>query len=405
MNHDAFRELTPDVLRARGAARRGGLRHLEPARHRQDRVLALRRDARRSAHGVCRLDASSSPSIAKARRRARSIARAGRAARRRRTRSSSCTTRPTTRPCRWSRHCARAHPQIRAVHNQLGRGPALALRAGFAAARGEAVLVTMADASDDPNDIAPMLAKHRARGLRPGRRVALHARRPPARRPAAEGRSCRAPPGARCTGSPACRRATRPAPSSCTARRMLDRLEHRERRRASRSRSRSPSRRSSPAIGSPRSRRRGAIASRASRTSSCCAGCRTTCAGTGWRCARGCGVDGRGLYEHRFDPAERRAKARVWAVLCADFFQRYVRPSRRRARSRRRLLRVHQPHPLRARSTRSTQRRAGRSAGGAGRRRSTAGSRTSSTWLGRRQRRRRVRQQLLRAHARQGPCC
>lgn len=52
-----------------------------------------------------------------------------------------------------------AHPQIRAVHNQLGRGPALALRAGFAAARGEAVLVTMADASDDPDDCAPMLAR------------------------------------------------------------------------------------------------------------------------------------------------------------------------------------------------------------------------------------------------------
>lgn len=52
-----------------------------------------------------------------------------------------------------------AHPHIRAVHNQLGRGPALALRAGFAAARGEAVLVTMADASDDPDDLAPMLAR------------------------------------------------------------------------------------------------------------------------------------------------------------------------------------------------------------------------------------------------------
>ena len=51
------------------------------------------------------------------------------------------------------------HPQIRAVHNRLGRGPALALRAGFAAAQGEAVLVTMADASDDPDDFAPMLAK------------------------------------------------------------------------------------------------------------------------------------------------------------------------------------------------------------------------------------------------------
>jgi dolichol-phosphate mannosyltransferase len=51
------------------------------------------------------------------------------------------------------------HPQIRAVHNRLGRGPALALRAGFMAAEGDAVLVTMADASDDPDDFAPMLAR------------------------------------------------------------------------------------------------------------------------------------------------------------------------------------------------------------------------------------------------------
>lgn len=53
----------------------------------------------------------------------------------------------------------RAHPQIRAVHNTLGRGPALAIRAGFQAARGEAVLVTMADASDEVADVARMLAK------------------------------------------------------------------------------------------------------------------------------------------------------------------------------------------------------------------------------------------------------
>jgi ubiquinone/menaquinone biosynthesis C-methylase UbiE len=33
------------------------------------------------------------------------------------------------------------------------------------------------------------------------------------------------------------------------------------------------------------------------------------------------------LYERRFDPAEREAKARVWRVLCEDFFQRYVSPS------------------------------------------------------------------------------
>jgi dolichol-phosphate mannosyltransferase len=53
----------------------------------------------------------------------------------------------------------RTYPQVRALHNQLGRGPALALRAGFAAAQGDAVLVTMADASDEPRDIAPMLEK------------------------------------------------------------------------------------------------------------------------------------------------------------------------------------------------------------------------------------------------------
>lgn len=51
----------------------------------------------------------------------------------------------------------RIHPQIRAVHNQLGRGPALAIRAGFAEARGEAVAVSMADASDRPNDLTVML--------------------------------------------------------------------------------------------------------------------------------------------------------------------------------------------------------------------------------------------------------
>jgi len=53
----------------------------------------------------------------------------------------------------------RTFPQVRAVHNQLGRGPAFAIRAGFAAARGEAVAVSMADASDRPEDFAVMLAK------------------------------------------------------------------------------------------------------------------------------------------------------------------------------------------------------------------------------------------------------
>jgi glycosyltransferase involved in cell wall biosynthesis len=59
----------------------------------------------------------------------------------------------------------RTYPQVRAVHNQLGRGPALALRAGFATARGEAVLVTMADASDEPDDAAKMLDRIEREGF------------------------------------------------------------------------------------------------------------------------------------------------------------------------------------------------------------------------------------------------
>jgi SAM-dependent methyltransferase len=38
-------------------------------------------------------------------------------------------------------------------------------------------------------------------------------------------------------------------------------------------------------------------------------------------------VDAPALYAHRFDDAARAAKARIWSVLCAQFFQRYVRPS------------------------------------------------------------------------------
>jgi SAM-dependent methyltransferase len=37
-------------------------------------------------------------------------------------------------------------------------------------------------------------------------------------------------------------------------------------------------------------------------------------------------VDVTALYAHRFDPAERAARARLWAVLCAEFFQRWVGP-------------------------------------------------------------------------------
>ncbi|HJU10580.1 MAG TPA: glycosyltransferase, partial [Candidatus Binataceae bacterium] len=47
----------------------------------------------------------------------------------------------------------------RLVRNTLGRGPANALRAGFAAARGEALVVMMADRSDDLRALNPMIEK------------------------------------------------------------------------------------------------------------------------------------------------------------------------------------------------------------------------------------------------------
>jgi dolichol-phosphate mannosyltransferase len=49
--------------------------------------------------------------------------------------------------------------EYRLVRNTLGRGPANALKAGFAAAKGEALLVTMADLSDDLPVIPAMLAR------------------------------------------------------------------------------------------------------------------------------------------------------------------------------------------------------------------------------------------------------
>ena len=49
--------------------------------------------------------------------------------------------------------------EYRLVGNTIGRGPANALKAGFAAARGEALVVTMADLSDDLPALESMLAR------------------------------------------------------------------------------------------------------------------------------------------------------------------------------------------------------------------------------------------------------
>jgi glycosyltransferase involved in cell wall biosynthesis len=47
-------------------------------------------------------------------------------------------------------------PRIVSLLNGLGRGPATAIRHGFSKARADVVVVTMADGSDDPQQIDPM---------------------------------------------------------------------------------------------------------------------------------------------------------------------------------------------------------------------------------------------------------
>jgi len=54
-------------------------------------------------------------------------------------------------------------PSVRLVKNELGRGAANALRAGFAAAAGDAVIVTMADLSDPP-ELIPVMARRLREG-------------------------------------------------------------------------------------------------------------------------------------------------------------------------------------------------------------------------------------------------
>jgi glycosyltransferase involved in cell wall biosynthesis len=53
-------------------------------------------------------------------------------------------------------------PDVRLVHNTLGRGVLNALKAGFQASRGDVIVVMMADRSDEPRDVAAMAQLIRA---------------------------------------------------------------------------------------------------------------------------------------------------------------------------------------------------------------------------------------------------
>ena len=56
----------------------------------------------------------------------------------------------------WVEKFAREDPRVRVVVNAYGPGPARAIRAGFAAAVADVVVVTMADGCDDPQQIDPL---------------------------------------------------------------------------------------------------------------------------------------------------------------------------------------------------------------------------------------------------------
>src|SRR5437016_500768 len=49
-------------------------------------------------------------------------------------------------------------PNVRLIHNTLGKGVLNALKAGFKASQGDVVVVMMADRSDEPKDVEPMAA-------------------------------------------------------------------------------------------------------------------------------------------------------------------------------------------------------------------------------------------------------
>lgn len=61
----------------------------------------------------------------------------------------------TTAP--WVENFSEKDPRVVPVLNTLGRGPAYAIRAGFAVAKAPVVVVTMADGCDDPQLVDPLV--------------------------------------------------------------------------------------------------------------------------------------------------------------------------------------------------------------------------------------------------------
>ncbi len=175
-------------------------------------------------------------------------------------------------------------PAILGLRNGLGRGVLNAMKAGIAASRGDYVLISMADGSDEPHVVDPMVAL-----ARDGADVVA---------------ASRYMKGGHQVGGPLLKRlmsrtaglslhwfggvATHDPTNNFKlySRRLLDATPI-ESPAGFELALELPSRPPSPAAASPRCPPPGATARQARATSSSASGCPSTCTGTGWRCGEG----------------------------------------------------------------------------------------------------------------------
>ena len=185
-------------------------------------------------------------------------------------------------------------PALRGLRNDLGRGVLNAMKAGIAGTTAPYVLISMADGSDEPHVVDPMVALARggadvvaaSRYMRGGRQIGG----PPLKRLMS-----------RIAGLTLHWFAGVPTHDPTNnfklySRRFLDSIDDREHGRL-RARARAHGQGDARRAGaSPRSRRPGATEPPARATSSCASGCRTTCTGIASRSSggsRGAARDGR----------------------------------------------------------------------------------------------------------------
>ena len=125
----------------------------------------------------------------------------------------------TTRPSPYLEKYARDEPRLVPTLNTYGRGPARALRYGIDHAAADVIVVTMADGSDDPQQIDHWRTSSSGASWSPPPRATCTAGSRSAAR--CSSGCCRAPRACRCTGSPGSARTTRPTRSRPTTREFV----------------------------------------------------------------------------------------------------------------------------------------------------------------------------------------